>query len=157
MDDLSGDFSRMIFKRVMTGGLGEYSLDGQMIGVLVELDGSKNVGTIAEKTGISLEAMRRIIAKLLQLKIVLPVKRQVRVLEPDFLEALEKELALAIGPIAEVVIEDAIADLGHSLDNFPADQAAELIDYISQEIQRDDRRNTFRQNMVNRIRQKGYL
>jgi len=147
----------MIFKRVMTGGLGEYSLDGQMIGVLVELDGSKNVGTIAEKTGISLEAMRRIIAKLLQLKIVLPVKRQVRVLEPDFLEALEKELALAIGPIAEVVIEDAIADLGHSLDNFPADQAAELIDYISQEIQRDDRRNTFRQNMVNRIRQKGYL
>ena len=157
MDDLSGDFSRMIFKRVMTGGLGEYSLDGQMIGVLVELDGSKNVGTIAEKTGISLEAMRRIIAKLLQLKIVLPVKKQVKVLEADFLEALEKELALAIGPIAEVVIEDAIADLGHSLDNFPADQAAELIDYISQEIQRDDRRNTFRQNMVNRIRQKGYL
>ncbi|MBI5843980.1 MAG: hypothetical protein HZB23_04835 [Deltaproteobacteria bacterium] len=157
MDDLSGDFSRMIFKRVMTGGLGEYSLDGQMIGVLVELDGSKNVGTIAEKTGISLEAMRRIIAKLLQLKIVLPVKKQVKVIEADFLEALEKELALAIGPIAEVVIEDAIADLGHSLDNFPADQAAELIDYISQEIQRDDRRNTFRQNMVNRIRQKGYL
>ena len=157
MDDLSGDFSRMVFKRVMSGGLGEYSLDGQMIGVLVELDGSKNVGTIAEKTGISLEAMRRIIAKLLQLKIVLPVKRQVKVLEPDFLEALEKELAMAIGPIAEVVIEDAIADLGHSLDNFPADQAAELIDYISQEIQRDDRRNTFRQNMVARIRQKGYL
>lgn len=157
MDDLSGDFSRMVFKRVMTGGLGEYSLDGQMIGVLVELDGSKNVGTIAEKTGISLEAMRRIIAKLLQLKIVQPVKRQVKVLEPDFLEALEKELALAIGPIAEVVIEDAIADLGHSLDMFPAEQAAELIDYISQEIQRDDRRNTFRQNMVTRIKQKGYL
>lgn len=157
MDDLSGDFSRMVFKRVMTGGLGEYSLDGQMIGVLVELDGTKNVGTIAEKTGISLEAMRRIIAKLLQLKIVVPVKRQIRVLDADFLESLEKELALAIGPIAEVVIEDAIADLGHGLDNFPADQAAELIDYISQEIQRDDRRNTFRQNMVNRIRQKGYL
>jgi hypothetical protein len=157
MDDLSGDFSRMVFKRVMTGGLGEYSLDGQMIGVLVELDGTKNVGTIAEKTGITLDAMRRIIAKLLQLKIVQPVKRQVKVLEPDFLDALEKELALAIGPIAEVVIEDAIADLGHTLDLFPADQAAELIDYISQEIQRDDRRNTFRQNMVNRIRQKGYI
>ncbi len=157
MDDLSGDFSRMVFKRVMSGGLGEYSLDGQMIGVLVELDGTKNVGTIAEKTGITLDAMRRIVAKLLQLKIIQPVKRQVKVLEADFLEALEKELALAIGPIAEVVIEDAIADLGHSLERFPAEQAAELIDYISQEIQRDDRRNTFRQNMVNRIRQKGYV
>lgn len=157
MDELSGDFSRMVFRRLMTDGLGEYSLDGQMISILVELDGKKSIGQVAESSGMTLEAMRRVVAKLLQLKIIETVKLDVPVLDDDFLDVLDKELALAIGPIAEVVIEDAVADLGHELEDFPADQAAELIDYISQEIQREDRRNTFRQNMVSEMRKRGYI
>ncbi|MEW5737053.1 MAG: hypothetical protein AB1921_19565 [Thermodesulfobacteriota bacterium] len=147
----------MVFKRVVTSGLGEFSLDGQMIGILVELDGQKSVGMIAEKTGMTLDALRRVVAKLIQLKIIEPVTKEVAVLDEGFLDMLDKELALAIGPIAEVVIEDAVADLGYSLDRFPSDQAAELIDYISQEIQREDRRNAFRQNMVAEMRRKGYI
>jgi DNA-binding transcriptional ArsR family regulator len=157
MDALSGDFSRMVFKRIITGGLGEYSLDGQMLSILVEVDGVKPIGQIAENTGLPLDAVRRVISKLLQLKIVESVQRQVDVLDSAFLDVLDRELALAIGPIAEVVIEDAIADLGQEMDSFPAEQTAELIDYISQEIQREDRKTAFRQNMLQEMKQRGYI
>ncbi|MBU2487820.1 MAG: hypothetical protein KKA60_00355 [Proteobacteria bacterium] len=156
MDELKGDLSRRIFKRLIKGGLGEYSLDGQMIAVLVELDGQKTVGAIAEGSKIPPDVMRRVLAKLLQLKVIESVEVSVRILDEDFLAVLNRELSLAIGPIAEVVMEDAAADLGQNLDIFPGNQAAELVDYISQEITRDDRRNTFRQNMAAEIRQRGY-
>ncbi len=156
MDELKGDLSRRVFKRIIKGGLGEYSLDGQMIAVLVELDGVKTVGAIAEGAKIPPDVMRRVLAKLLQLKVIAAVEVSVRILDEAFLAQLNRELSLAIGPIAEVVMEDAAADLGHGLENFPANQAAELVDYISQEITREDRRNTFRQNMAAVIRQRGF-
>lgn len=156
MNSMPSDVSRMVFRRLIKEGLGEYSLDAKMLSILIELDGQKTVGAIAQSQGLGMDVMRRAIAKLLQLKIIEPVRRTVTTLDDAFLDFLERELSLAIGPIAMVVIEDATADLGHDMEEFPASQAAELIDYISQEIQREDRRNAFRQNMFNEIKRKGY-
>ncbi|MBW1989704.1 MAG: hypothetical protein JRI97_09165 [Deltaproteobacteria bacterium] len=155
MDALKGDLSRKVFRRLIKGGLGEYSLDAQMIAVLVELDGAKTVGEIAERAKISPDVMRRVLSKLLQLQIIEPVEKAVSTLDQGFLSLMKRELSLAIGPIAEVIMEDAAADLGHDLESFPAEQAAELVDYVSQEITREDRKIACRQNMAAEIRRRG--
>ncbi len=156
MDISSGDISGMVFKRVIRDDLGEFSFDGPMLSVLVELDGKKTVADMARSTGLSIGVLRQVIQKFLQLKIIDSVAAAVPKLDRGFFDYLTSELSLAIGPIAGVVIEDAVADLGHDINDFPSNQAAELVDFISQEIQKEERRTTFKKNMVNKLREMRY-
>jgi len=156
MDVSSGDISAMVFGRLIRDDLGEFSLDGHMLQVLMELDGRKSLATIAKKMGLNMVAMRGTILKLLQLKLIEPLEDAVSVVDKDFLDFLNAQLALSIGPIAEVIIEDTVDDLGHSLSKFPSHRAAELVDLLSREIQRDEKRGIFKKNMVNKIREKEY-
>ena len=43
MDVSSGDISSMVFKRSVRQNVGEVSLDSQMLGVLMEMDGQKTL------------------------------------------------------------------------------------------------------------------
>ncbi|MBW1796818.1 MAG: hypothetical protein JRJ21_00150 [Deltaproteobacteria bacterium] len=156
MDISSGEISFMVFRRVTRADAGEFSLDGQMLSVLMELDGRKSVAVVAKNAGLSMGIMRRVVSKLLELNLIEPVDEAISILDKDFFDYLKSQLALAIGPIAEIIIEDVVFDLGHSLSQFPSYRAAELVDLISQEIQREEKRTGFKQNMVSKIREKGY-
>jgi hypothetical protein len=156
MDISSGEISFMVFRRVTRENAGEFSLDGQMLSVLMELDGKKNVAVVAKNAGLSMGIIRRVISKLFELNLIEPVEMAISRLDEDFFDYLKSQLAIAIGPIAEVIIEDVVIDLGHNLLQFPSYRAAELIDLISREIQREEKRNSFKQKMLSKIREKGY-
>jgi len=156
MDISSAEISFMVFRRVTRADAGEFSLDGQMLSVLMELDGRKSAAVVAKNAGLSMGIMRRVVSKLLELNLIEPVDEAISILDKDFIDYLKSQLALAIGPIAEVIIEDVVFDLGHILAQFPSYRAAELVDLISQEIQREEKRTGFKQNMVSKIRGKGY-
>jgi hypothetical protein len=100
--------------------------------------------------------MRDATSKLLDLKLIESVERVERVLDQEFMSFLISELSIAIGPLGEVIVEDGLEDLGFTAKNFPAHRAAELINLLAQEIQRDEKRTEFKQNMVKKIREKGY-
>jgi len=156
MDILSGEIGFMVFKCVTRGDAGQFSLDGQMLNVLMELDGRKSVAVVAKNTALSMSIIRRVLSQLLELNLIEPVEKAVSILDKNFFDYLKSQLALAIGPIAEVIIEDVVIDLGHSLSQFPSYRAAELVDLISREIQREEKKNIFKQNMLSKIREKGY-
>ncbi len=156
MDVTSGDLSALVFKRVPAQNLGEVSLDGQMLSVLMEVDGRQSVGVIAQKLGMNLGAIRPAISGLLELKLIEAGEDALLVLDEEFLAFLRKRLALAVGPIAEVLIEDAAGDLGYTPERFPAHRAAELVDLLARQIRREDKMTAFKQDMVNMIREKGY-
>jgi hypothetical protein len=156
MDVSSGEISFMVFRRVTRDDAGEFSLDGQMLSVLMELDGKKSFAVVAKNTGLSMGIIRRVVSKLFELNLIEPVEEAISRLDEDFFDYLKSQLAVAIGPIAEVIIEDVVIDLGQSLSQFPSYRAAELIDLISREIQREEKRNGFKQHMLSKIREKGY-
>ena len=156
MDIASGNLAPIVFRRAITNDLGEFSLDGQMLSVLMQVDGQQTVGDIARKTGLNMGTMRKVISKLLQLKLIAVSEAAISVLDGDFFKFLKGQLSIAVGPIAEVLIEDAIADLGYNSNRFPSHQAAELVDLLSRNIKRDEKKITFKQNMVNKIREKGF-
>jgi hypothetical protein len=156
MDISSGEISFMVFRRVTRDDAGEFSLDGQMLSVLMELDGKKSFAVVAKNAGLSMGIIRRVVSKLFKLNLIEPVEEAISRLDEDFFDYLKSQLALAIGPIAEVIIEDVVIDLGQSLSQFPSYRAAELIDLISREIQREEKRNSFKQHMLNKIREKEY-
>jgi hypothetical protein len=156
MDISSGDISALVFRRVVRDDLGEFSLDGQMFSILMELDGRRNLGAIARKTGMDMGRLRGVISRLLEHNLIEPVEEAISVLDNDFFEYLSSELSLALGPIADVLIDDAISDLGLTRDRFPSHRAAELIDLLARQIQREQKMTAFTQSMINKIKEKGY-
>jgi hypothetical protein len=152
----SGDLSALVFNRIPAQNLGELSLDGQMLSVLMEVDGRQTAGAIARKLGMNLGETRHVISKLMELKLIEAGEDSLSILDAEFLETLNKELSLAVGPIAEVLIEDATGDLGYAPERFPTHRAAELVDLLARQIRREEKLTSFKQNMVNMIREKGY-
>jgi hypothetical protein len=155
MSILSGDISGLVFKRANRRDLGEFSLDSHMLSVLVELDGKKRLGSVAKRVGLDMGTVKRVIFRLLKLKLIKPQGKSVSVLTRDFFDYLHVQLSLALGPIADVLIEEAVTDLDESKSEFPGQRAAELVDLLAREIRREGKRIIFQQNMVKKIREIG--
>ena len=157
MDLSSAGISTMVFKRLLRDDLGDFSLDQKMLTVFMELDGQKNLGAVARKAGMNMSSMREVISKLMELKLIEKVEEKILYLDHDFIEYLSGQFSLAVGPIAQVLIEDEIRDLGFTVSQFPTQRVAELVDRLSREIRRDEKKSDFKRNMINKIREKGYF
>jgi len=156
MDLSSGGVAGLVFKQAIRGDLGKLSLDGQMLSVLMSFDGKKTLGQVAQQAGINLGAIRPIVARLIKYKLIEPVQAEVNVVDQDFIAYLISQLSVAIGPLGGIIVEDGLEDLGYSKTNFPTHRTAELVNLLSQEIQREDKRIQFKQVMLKKIKEKGY-
>ena len=156
MDPTSGDVSGKVFRRVTKADLGEFSLDGNMLNVLMSLDGKKDLPAVASEVGLSLDDARQVMSRLLELGLAESVEAESVAVDQEFLDYLNNQLVNAVGPVASVLMEDVARDLGHELSKFPGNRAAELIVQLAQEIQQEDMKHQFKQNMLNKIKEKGY-
>jgi len=157
MDFSSSELSAMVFKRVVRQDIGEFPLDHQMLSVFMELDGKAPLGVVARKTGLNMSSMREIIARLMQNGLVQKEDQQIVMLDKDFFEYLVAQLSLALGPIAQILIEDEVENLGYELSQFPGHRVDELIEKLAQEIRREEKKKVFLKMMAMKIREKKYL
>lgn len=155
MDIPPSELFYMVFKRVLREDMGELALDGRTLKVLFELDGKKSAGELSKSLGIEMDELARIISKLIDLKLIEPLDEAVSMMNRDFFDYLHEQLALAVGPIADVIIEDTVDEMGHTISKFPKHRAAELIDLIAQEIRNEEKRVAFQQAMLTRIKEMG--
>jgi len=156
MEIASSDFATMVFKRVERNDLGEFSIDSQMLNVLMSLDGSKTIASLAQEKSLNIGTLRDTITRLLELKLIEPNAVAIPILDSDFLMYLTQELSQAVGPIAQILVEEAILDLGNDPNRIPAHRAAELVELLAREIQRREKATVFKQNMISKIKEKGY-
>jgi predicted transcriptional regulator len=152
----TGDISSMIFKRLLRSDLGDFSLDRQTLVVLMELDGKTTLGELARKSGLTIGTMREPISNLLRLGLIERVEKDIVPMDNDCFRYMLDQLAMAIGPIAGVLIEDEVKSFGHKVVNFPSYLVANLVNKLAGEIRREDKKSIFIKNMVNKIREKGY-
>ena len=157
MDFSSSELSAMVFKRVVRQDIGEFALDHQMLSVFMELDGKAPLGAVARKTGLNMSSMREIIARLMQNGLVEKEDQKIIMLDKDFFEYLLAHLSIAVGPIAQVLIEDEVENLGCELSQFPGHRVDELIEKLAQEIRREEKKIVFLKMMAKKIREKNYL
>jgi predicted regulator of amino acid metabolism with ACT domain len=156
MDISSGDISAKVFRRVVREDAAEYSFDAQMLTLFMELDGKKSLAVISKKTGLKMSTLRQATGKLLKFQLIEQVAEAISAVDADFMDTLKRELSLAIGPLAQILIEDAVIDLGQSVAQFPSRRAPELVESLSREIQREDKRAAFKYAMVRKIKEKEY-
>jgi hypothetical protein len=152
----SGEISSMIFRRKVRDDLGRFSLDGQTLLILMELDGKATLGHLAGKTGLSMGAIRELITNLIKLGLIEKVEKEVVPADNVFFRHLLDELALAVGPIASVLIEDEVQALGHDVNSFPSFLVKELVDRLAGEVRREEKKAIFMKNMDHLIQTQGY-
>jgi len=148
---LGGDISPLVFQLSVTNEPGQLSLDREMLSVIQELDGKKTIGTVAKNTGLELDKVKETLAKLLKHGIVALVHQSMPVMKEDFFVYLTEQLSMATGPMAEVLIDEAIASLDCSLSNFPRNRVQELIDLLAPKIFREEKRAIFKENLIKKI------
>jgi AraC-like DNA-binding protein len=153
MNVLAGDISKLVLKRTVRADIGEVSLDSEMLQVLMELDGAKNLGQVSRALNMSLKQLRFVLNKLFKLNLCETARDATPTLDRDFFNYLSAELSRAMGPIADVVIEDEISDMGEAPSKFPAHRAAELVDMLARQILREERKVAFQQSMVKKLRE----
>jgi len=153
MSAIAGDMAKLVLKRTVRADLGEVSLDSEMLQVLMELDGTKNLGQVAQSLNMNLKQLRSILNRLYKLHLCETAKEVVPKLDKSFFHYLSVELARAMGPIADVVIEDEINEMGERQLKFPAHRAAELVDLLARQILREERKVAFQQAMVRKLRE----
>ena len=97
--------------------------------------------------------LKEVLTRLHGYKLVEKVENAVPMLENEFFVFLTDQLSLAIGPIAEFLIEDEIRELGDDTAQIPIRQAAELVNLLARQIPREEKRVGFQQAMANKIKE----
>ena len=154
------DFSETTFRiSDLSGGTNrsEFTVDIEMIRILVSLDGKTSINGIAQDMKVPGEQLRDSVEKLIKIGLIEALESQPKVLGRSFFNSLSTTMARMVGPIAPILIDDAVADLGHERSSFPIQRVAELIDALSVEIRQKEKRLAFQQGMMKMLKEKGYL
>jgi hypothetical protein len=146
----------MVFRRVIDDHLNEVSLNGRLLSILLDMDGKRNLDAIAHSAQLNLSDLKEDVSRLLNLNLIEQVDVESAVIDDEFIHFLTLQLAKAIGPLSQLLVEDSIQTAGYSLKRFPADCAGELVDTLSHEIQKVDKRQQFKKKLQHMMRQKGY-
>jgi hypothetical protein len=146
------EMSHAVYGRAIPKELVEYRCTSHMLILLAALDGSTNLTAVAKQVDLPMKSVLSAVSTLLDLQLIQMADGAARYLDQAFMAYLKTELSVAIGPVAEILIEDGIKDLGHSPEAFPVYKAAELVELLAQDIQKEDKRLDFQQKMVSRIK-----
>lgn len=141
----------LFFRKVIRKDSDEISLDADMIRLLIAIDENKSLYQIAEEVDMETTTLKKTLSKLLEQRLIEPVKKDIPYLDRVFLEALRINLSKIIGPMAEILIEDVVADMELKTSEIPVNQAAELINNLSLEIPEEKGRIEFKKSMLNII------
>jgi hypothetical protein len=153
MAPFSGDISALVFKGSVKGDLDEFSLDSQMLRVLMSLDGKKNLASVSRSINMNLETLKEVFIRLHKIQLIEKVEVAVPMLNDDFFTFLKNQLSVALGPIAEFLIEDEIQTLSDVPGQLPFHRAAELVNLLARQIPRPENRVVFQQAMAQKIKE----
>jgi len=151
MGILSGDITALVFRPVIDGSSGQIPLDGQMLNVLSALDGRKNLGIISRTVGMNMTDIRVVISKLLGLHLIEAVEETSPVLDRDFYAFLTEQLALVTGPIAPIMVEDAVNLISQGASGIPRTRAAELLELLVRQIPEKTKKTDFIEAITKKI------
>jgi len=152
MVNLSGDISNSIYKRSIANLHGNVLMSGKMLELLVLLDGRTNLRAVSQKMHLGISDVRPLLSKLLKYGIIEEVQHNIEVLDPQFLGYMAEQLSRIAGPIAQVMVEDAVLKISDGSSEVAQHQAAELIEMLGRQIPDETRRVEFIQNMLRKLR-----
>lgn len=150
------NLSQVIFK-MSTGDLtSEINLKPEAWRVLTQINGTRSVAEIAKNIGMDETTAINVADWLFKARILEVAPGSVapagETVDATFFNSVTKELARAMGPLASIIVEDEIVALGESMDSFPRERLADLVERVSESIKDSNKRVNFQRVMLEAIR-----
>jgi len=142
------DRSDAYFRKLIRKDNDAVSLDADMIRLLIAIDDHKSLYQIAEEVDLGAASFKKALSKLLDQGLIEPVQKNIPVLNQSFIQRLRMHLSRAIGPMAEILIEDLAEEMEIDPSAIPVNQAAELITHLSLEVPDEENRMQFKKSML---------
>jgi hypothetical protein len=146
----------VIYRLSTTAPPGEVNLRPESWRVLALVNGERTIAEIAKVLGIDEPAAAQLALSLYQAGVLevaqgaaTPVRASV---DGHFFDEVTHQLAAAVGPLAEIVIDEEIENLGESRKQFPRERIPDLVERVSQAIPDEAKRIKFQQVMLEAIR-----
>ena len=136
------------YRKVILKDNDSVSLDADMIRLLIAIDENKNLYQIVEEVDMGTATFKKALSKLLDQGLIEPVQKDIPVLDQSFIQTLRINLSRAIGPMAEILIEDMAAEMEIDPAAIPVNQAAELIAHLSLEVPDEENQMQFKKSML---------
>ncbi|HNR38303.1 MAG TPA: DUF4388 domain-containing protein [Acidobacteriota bacterium] len=149
--------TNLVFK-MSYGTPSEISLNATEWNILRHINGIDSVSEIAGKVELPILDVSKAFCKLFNAGLIEmmgeAVTREERKvgIDPGIFQLIEREMAKVIGPLAPIVMDDHIGNLGESREAFPKDKLPELIELLSGEINDPKKMIDFQRNMLEMIK-----
>lgn len=123
---------KLVFKRNINADTGESTLTSHMLELLTAFDGKKNLGQVVDSVSIALPQVKAALNGLYRQKLIVELERRdVPILDKDVFVLMNTLLGESLGPIASILIQDAVRKMGESIERFPVDRSEELLGEMS--------------------------
>ena len=146
-NDWSGR-SNVYYRKIIRKDNDAVSLDADMIRLLIAINENKNLYQIAEEVAMGAAEFKKALSRLIIQGLIEPVQKDIPVLDQSFIKTLRINLSRAIGPMAEILIEDQADEMQIDPTAIPVNQAAELIAHLSLEVPDEENRMQFKKSML---------
>ena len=128
------------------------NINAEQWNVLALCNGTKNVSEITETLSWDEFKTSKIIFQLIQLGLLVRAEGQrpaeKKLVGENFFLKVENELKRAVGPVASVIIDDKLEEVGNTRSSFPQDQTLSFIEALGEEIPRDGQKKEFLRVMI---------
>ena len=165
LSDISPDW---IFKYTDKNIKGKWTFNTNIINVLYELDGKSTLFDISRKLKLNDDTIKKIIHYLYKLKLIELVKNENTsstsstssasstssngdTLNSNFFDFIEDEFTNVVGPVAALMIDETLDDMGFDRASFPKDRTPELIQNLVLECDDSPEKKYFIKMMMERI------
>jgi hypothetical protein len=146
----------VIYRLSTTAPPGEVNLKPESWRILAQVNGERTIAEIAQALGMDELAAAQLALSLFQSGVLEIARGKAAPLRATvdgaFFDQVTHELATAMGPLAEIVIDEEIENLGESRKQFPRERIPDLVERVSQAIPDEPKRVKFQQVMLEAIR-----
>jgi len=136
-----------VFRLSLQKGPENKNINADQWNVLALCTGTRTVSEIAETLNWDEFRASRAIFQLAQLGLLekagehSPGKRKTA--SENFFLMVEAELRKVIGPMAPIIIDDKLSDLGATKDSLAQDEALSFVEKLSEDVSRDSKKKEF--------------
>ena len=148
MDIISPEQPKIFFRKITPADSNEIRLNADMIRLLMVIDENKDLLQISNEAGMDISMLNQLLSKLLKLKLIESVEKKTQFLSKKFIEDMKTNLSQAVGPMAQIIIEDTLAEMELKMSEIPGHQAAELISNIARVVPEENNQIEFKKTMI---------
>jgi hypothetical protein len=146
----------LVFKLSSKRAPDEIRLKHEAWSILSQIDGKKNVGNIADDLKMGEYETKQILYQLFSAGLIeaatAPQLKGRNIVDSKLFDFVEGRLAEIIGPVASVILDEEIKDMGERKESFPMEKISVLVEKLSGEITDDVQRIEFQKNVLGALR-----